>query len=116
MFKIVMTIVTIMGGHITDRVVAEVTQAEFIENSRLACGFAASLAADRYIAKRLGASEAEIASDPAKYNYDHRTKDGPVYDVEYFSCNVPGRIKVQSKDVGHLRNPQVINGANSSMG
>ena len=118
MLKIVMTIVTILNGHIVDRVLAEAPQAEAFEGAgrQVGCGFAANLAADRFMAKRAGASDEVLATDPAKYNYDRRVPGGPVQDIEYYSCNVPGRLKVNARDVGHLLRPRVINGANPSMG
>jgi hypothetical protein len=76
----------------------------------------ANMAADAYIAKKLGASDAEIANGASNYVYDARKSGKPIMDIEYYSCNVPAKADIGVKSVGHVNLPHVINGANPSMG
>lgn len=49
-----------------------------------------------------GASDELVATNPAKFNYDRRVPGGPVQDTEYYSCNVPGKVNVDVRDVGYF--------------
>src|SRR5450759_3318378 len=97
MLKIVMTIVTIIAGHITDRKLVEIPQGLWIEGmapSPLICTMFANMAADAYIAKKLGATDAEIANGASDYVCDARKSGRPIMDLEYFSCNVPAKANI----------------------
>jgi hypothetical protein len=119
MLKTVMTIVTIVAGHITDRKLVEIPQGLWIEGmapSPPICTMFANMAADAYIAKKLGTTDAEIANRANDYVYDARKSGRPIMDIEHYSCNVPAKANVGAKSVGHVNLPLVINSANPSMG
>jgi hypothetical protein len=118
MLKIVMTIVTIVASHITDRKLVEVPQGLWIEGmapSPLICTMFANMAADAYIAKNIGATDAEIANGASDCVYDARKSGIPIMNIEYFSRNVPAKANVGVKSVGHVNLTHVINCANPSM-